>query len=337
MLILMADNRNPIQPDQYSASYYSIASVVNSEYARKHGYDFRYFLTSKSLEDGTNFSACQKAELSSREAFFQQVEYYLDVIFMNLRSLIIQNQNTLSKKPYWLDELYFRLRRRISSKLAFEKFETKDKFQNNCVHHILGPRVAAWSKIPAIYYAMQENYERIVYIDSDAIFNRFDMSIDDFLHNSSSNLGAIEKNALILTYNYPWTNRSANSGFMIWKNNDCAQKFLQTWWDTDGGKYHSEHDYEQYSLNCNLLADNSEFLNDIAILPIITFLERKKQFIRHVGSSHDRLRVPRFRQALAKQNISPKQFRLICERIKENHLCYLDTTKDMLNLTNRCT
>jgi hypothetical protein len=329
--MLMADNRNPIMTDLYQAPYYSLAAAVNFDYCLKHGYEFRYFQTSKSLNKDTDSSITQSIKPSSMELYIQQVVYHLGIHYMNLRALRVHNQ-----KEKWVDKTYFKVRRILTSTLVSTKPTNKNKSGHNCVHHKLGHRSAPWSKLPAIHQAMQEDYDRIVYIDSDAIFNIRDMSLDDFLLASSSTLAAIEEAHLTLTYNYPWTDVLANSGFMIWKNTDRAHKILRTWWNTDAGKHHFEHDYEQYALNSTFLSkDNkSEFQNDIAIIPAITFLERRKQFLRHVGIIQKRLRVLRFRQALSMLNIGPEKFKLLIEKIKERHLYKFDTIRDTVNLTN---
>jgi len=327
----MADNRNPIITDLYQAPYYTLAAAVNFDYCLKHGYEFQYCQTSDFLNQKDDSSSTQNNKPGSMEACRQKAAYHLDIHYMNLRALLPDKEtDTLG------DKTYFKIRKILNSTPGPAKHTDRNKLNHNCIHHKLGPRSAPWSKLLAIHQKMQEGYDRIVYIDSDALFNRRDMSLDDFLLASSSTLGVLREAHLTLTYNYPWTRKPANSGFMIWKNTNRAHEILHTWWNTNAGKYHFEHDYEQYVLNATFLSKNkkSEFKNDIAIIPAITFQERRRQFLRHVGSTQKQLRVLRFRQALSKLNLGAENFQQLIETIREKHLCTLDTSMDTINIIN---
>ena len=75
-LILMSDNRSPNCGSILESKYYTLASVINYLYAREHGYDFRFVVTSKNLEEKTiitdNF-------IKPPSVFFQKLKYLFDV------------------------------------------------------------------------------------------------------------------------------------------------------------------------------------------------------------------------------------------------------------------
>ena len=338
-LILMVDNRSPLEEDVYRAPYYSLTAAINCEYARNHGYSFRYYLVSGigQSEDQHPRSAdrkyANKDTHQNLESWWRRWMYFGDVFFMRSRCFLSFPSSRLDRWfSTWRDK-YGSFQKYVMPTNSVRVGFSKQKAQLTCVHSKWGPRAAPWSKLLALDDAMAKGYNRIVYIDSDAIFNRLDVNVDDFLASSTSTLAPIEEAALTLTFNYPWTQIEATSGFMIWKNTERAREILHHWWNIDAGDYHVHHDYEQHTLNNHLLQDvENGYKEHIAIIPTITFLERKKQYVRHVANPHSRARLSRFRYGLKAFGINSTAYRNLIREIEHHHLIWFDTRVDGINL-----
>lgn len=341
-LILMVDNRNPLEEDVYRAPYYSLTAAINFEYAKRYGYSFHYYLVSGigQSDDQHPRSAEQKCvnrdAHQNLESWWRRWMYFRDVFFMHSRCFLSIPPSRLDKWFSTWEEKYCSFQNYVMRANPVKVWHSKQKAHPTCVHSKWGPRAAPWSKLLALDDAMAKGHNRIVYIDSDAIFTRLDVNVDDFLISSTSTLAPIEEAALTLTFNYPWTQIEATSGFMIWRNTKRAREILHHWWNVDAGDYHVRHDYEQYVLNHHLLQDvENGYRERIAIIPAITFLERKKQYVRHVSNPHSRVRLSRFRYGLKASGINSNTYRNLIREIEHHHLIRFDTRDDGINL-RRC-
>jgi hypothetical protein len=320
-LILMSDNRAPDCASFLESKYYSLASVINYLYAKEHGYDFRFVVTSKNLGEeniiADNFN-------KTPSVFYQKLKYLFDVCYIKLRRKLLNEENI----QYRIDRAYNKLTRG-------ELFSENNKTNNtspgsmiNCRHEIFGSRSAPWSKLPAIYNAMNDGYSRIFYIDSDAFVNKSKISVDDYIYTHKDG-SSFQDILLFVTFNYPWLQEGkANSGFMIWECSENSKDLIKEWWNYDADKYHTQHDYEQNSFNTHVI-ENKLFEKRIKIIEDITFLERDNQFFRHISHSRSFLRIARMREQLFTLGINKKKFKLIQQEILTKHIKPLDTYHDL--------
>ncbi len=336
-LILMVEDRDPLEMDVFRAPYYSLTAAINFRYARRHGCAFQYHLAGgvepRGEDDRWDARQAQRRGDTQRRpaSWWRRRKYALDVRLMSSRCLLSIPSSRLDRRLSTWERLYASFRQHLMPSDPGKDAQKGWKDRPACVHARWGPRAVPWTKLLAVNHAMAQGYDRIVYIDSDAIFNRFEMSVDDFLMSSKSALAALEGAALTLTFNYPWTEIESTSGFMVWQNTELAKRILHHWWNVDAGDYHLEHDYEQHALNHHVLKDASGYREHIAIIPAISFVERRRQYVRHVSIAHSRVRLPRFRYALKACGVDADRYGELMDEIGQHHLVRLDTCEDRIN------
>jgi hypothetical protein len=111
------------------------------------------------------------------------------------------------------------------------------------------PRAAPWCKLAAVADALNE-FDVVVYIDSDAFFHSDDRSlpIRDVIergqengvgyHPASGSTLPLSKGGDAVVWfppNDPFGPR-LNSGLHIWRNNNRAWNFLRQWWNVDASR-----------------------------------------------------------------------------------------------------
>ncbi len=319
-LILMADNRNPDCVSILESKYYTLASVINYLYAKEHGYDFRFVVTSKNVGEKPTIT---DNSIKKTSTFFQKLKYIFDVYYIKLRRKLINEENV----SYRIDKAYKKITRGHFFSENNKINNTHPRSMLNCKHETFGFRSAPWGKLPAIYTAMNEGYSRIFYIDSDAFVNKSKMSIEDYIYSHKEGT-SFQDILLFVTFNYPWLNRAANSGFMIWECSEESKDLIKTWWNYDAGIYHTQHDYEQSPFNTHIINDKL-FEKRIKKIQDITFLERDHQYFRHIAHTHSFLRIPRMREQLFSLGLNEKKFKLIQQEILNKHIKPLDTYHDL--------
>lgn len=327
-LILMADTRHPVHTDIYSAPFYSHASVINLSYARQHGYDFSYYLVDPGGSEGKQ---CDAASHDAVPTALQRVRaltaFECDVWAMRA----VQMASPFLKKA-WLERqtrVSYRYRALRDALLLRGTRATESPSRHTgewCRHVKWGARAPAWGKLLALRHGLELNYERVVYIDSDAIFAASQTSLEAFLQMSSGSPTQSQSPTLIVFSNFPWTYVDANSGFMIWHNSARARALLDAWWNVDAGRYNLSHDWEQHGLNAHLLREGADgYRQQITILPDVCLLEQKGQFVRHITSPHAWEREPRMRLGLRQAKITAARYERLMDALARRHLVRLDT------------
>ena len=84
------------------------------------------------------------------------------------------------------------------------------------------PRHASWAKLIPVYNTLKK-YKRVVYIDTDAMFNNF-QSIDMFLSKYDT-----QNKQVIFLSDYPFNNNHPNAGFFICNHSLEALMFVRSW------------------------------------------------------------------------------------------------------------
>ena len=92
-----------------------------------------------------------------------------------------------------------------------------------------------WNKIPAILYLMNHTkHEYVIWMDIDAVFNRFDISFDKFIEQNKNRDMIVCRDIKDSKYKF-------NSGVMIIKNNGWSKKIFEDTWNTE-----IKHGYGKY-------------------------------------------------------------------------------------------
>ena len=319
-IVSMCDNRIPQDTPLHRARYFELAAVVNFSYAKKHGYAFRYYVV-----HGEHLFGRKGAIVSlDRSAIDRLIDVWEKGVHLATTNDISYKSRKLIYK-----NLVSPLRRRRDQKDP-PTMRGKFKRRQDCRHIQFGYRASPWCKLIGMYEALLEGFERVVYIDSDAIFNSHEMGITGFIGSTEVVSGQPDVATLILTDNFPYRVREANAGFLIWRNGPLAIKMLRTWWNLDAGPYHHQHDFEQYALH-KALIDSIEYKQHIAIFRAVTFREREGQFVRHVGSDQSHLREHRFRLSLKRLGICDRKFSRLAGEIRQHHVVVLNAEKSRIH------
>jgi hypothetical protein len=173
---------------------------------------------------------------------------------------------------------------------------------NNCFSPKNELRHSSWSKLLTSIKIIDEypQYDYVVYIDSDCIFNDFNLSIFNYLSKSKVVNGVpVENSNIIFLNDKPWSEVLPCAGFYIFKNNNESKKIFQEWFETDDPKNNLNHNWEQNSLYINL----NKFIDRISVIDDWMFREYPNQFLRHIGSEFFYHRIPFFTNVINNLNL----------------------------------
>jgi hypothetical protein len=146
-------------------------------------------------------------------------------------------------------------------------------------------RHPAWGKILSVLKAFKYfKYDRIVYIDTDCVFENQELSIDEYLNTFKNTSGKkIKKSAdLFFLNNYPYNVDEPCSGFFVAKKESID--IFNDWHKVDSN-YDNKHPWEQRSLSNYIYP---KWKNRIEIIDDIMF-ERNTvpQFLMHLTSDSE--------------------------------------------------
>jgi hypothetical protein len=152
----------------------------------------------------------------------------------------------------------------------------------NCLSPTKKNRHAAWSKILSCIKVIEEGYEYdfVVYLDSDCIFNNHETSLIEYLDERKNvlNENLNMKSDIFFMNNQPWHRFLPCSGFFLFKPNFKVLDFFKTWYKQDDKK-NLDHPWEQESLQ-SILIKNFE----VEIIDDWMFEDkRRNQYLRHIG------------------------------------------------------
>jgi hypothetical protein len=138
-------------------------------------------------------------------------------------------------------------------------------------------KAASWVKLLTIYSALKLNYEYIIYLDSDCIFNNQKININQIIR-------LLKKKQMLFYSDKPWNINLPNCGFILLKNSYFNKSFIKSWWQTFSLK-NLTHPYEQFWLQKFWLNNSKLVKKKIILLPDeICRLKNNKQFIFHMTS-----------------------------------------------------
>jgi len=332
----MSDTRNPLCDSLHRAPFYSLATTLNYEYALRHDYDFLFYWLrpEKSSAEGGERELDSRSEVrvavttSGRQSLLPTWKKSLPAHASYLLEIFTAKLNLSNLPPSVIRPWNFF--NRALNRILRHFIEPTSAISANanvhaCSHPVFGSRAPAWAKLLCIEDAMSKaDYDRIIYIDTDAFFAQLEVDVEQFLKEHAYN-----DELLVLTNNYPWTRaldsrggRDANTGFMIWNVQDDAFELLHQWWNTDGEVFNLKHDWEQYAFQQRILPIYS---NQILITPEVTFEERRGQYLRHIGSAERRFRRARMRLASSERKWTKTRWQFLNAELERNHLVSFGT------------
>lgn len=202
----------------------------------------------------------------------------------NYNSLVASINYEYCKRNNY-DFLYYRPY--LLNKDKTELFNCKNPKTNNLRH-------AAWSKLLSTTLALHLNYDYVCYIDSDCIFKDFNQTIQEFIKPYS------DKDIIFLN-DKPYSYTKPCSGFYICKVNNHAKNFLEDWYNVNITRRDKNHPWEQAALYTIYRKYN------VGIIDSWMFKEKQDQFLRHIGTADNKIRMPYFLNFIKTKNIDYEQ------------------------------
>lgn len=108
------------------------------------------------------------------------------------------------------------LNRKYAEKHGYEFILISEPFDGSVTH--------AWQKIPAMTKALDDGHKFVMYIDTDAVFNKHDISIESIIEKYPGDIliCSDESNSA--------GQYKTNGGAVIAKNSQNARDLLNSWW-----------------------------------------------------------------------------------------------------------
>ena len=179
-------------------------------------------------------------------------------------------------------------------------------------------KAASWVKLLTIYSTLNLNYEYIIYLDSDCIFNNQKITINQIVR-------LLKKKQMLFYSDKPWNINLPNCGFILLKNSYFNKSFIKKWWQTFSLK-NLTHPYEQFWLQKFWLNNLKIVKKKIILLPDeICRLKNKKQFIFHMTSDFAKKRDHFFNNYTNKNKLN---INLLKKKIKSKIVFFNPETVD---------
>jgi len=208
------------------------------------------------------------------------------------------------------------------------------------------PRAAPWCKLQAVYHILQNesDYQWIFFIDSDAIFTNYVVSITDFLNavqtktdgcSAQTFLVKSSSCSILFFIDAPYFDKQ-NTGQWIAKNNNLTRDYIRRWWGYSMPGRNFEHAYEQdamYGMLANM-AQRSETIGTI-LEPSMHHVS-DMQLTHHMTSvswpHEDRMRMINrtFARIVADPRFDQVDFAVVMKLIIERQMIVLDTSEDRI-------
>jgi hypothetical protein len=174
--------------------------------------------------------------------------------------------------------------------------ESSNKECIACVHAQYGGRAPPWCKLLAINETMHhysDQFDRIVYLDSDAFVNRLDHPLKETYFSK----------ALNMFWNHPYW--GVCSGIQFWQNTRDGREMIDAWWNSNTS-FNTIHDYEQSVFRYNTTI--MEYVSSIGVIKENVRENRVElggqAFFRHITRKKDNSRAMRMKTFMERNNIS---------------------------------
>jgi hypothetical protein len=133
-------------------------------------------------------------------------------------------------------------------------------------------RHSTWAKLFSTDLALDQEYDYVVYMDTDCIFKDFDQKIETFV------LAYPEKDILFLN-DKPWRRDRPNGGFYVLKVNSYTKRFAKDWYLYSIPERNRVHPFDQAALWMIYMKYNLKFVDQWFMR------EEPGQWLRHVTGS----------------------------------------------------
>ena len=119
-----------------------------------------------------------------------------------------------------------------------------------CRHQLLGERLPSYCKLAAVAEAFARGYAAAVFLDSDAFLQNVSLGVPALLARYREPR-AVAAADVSFASDRPFS-LGPNAGIQFWSNTPRAARLLRLWWQLPGGRFHTQHDFEQHALQWSL-------------------------------------------------------------------------------------
>jgi hypothetical protein len=178
------------------------------------------------------------------------------LVMMDTRPAFVPTRAAQPQYP----QLAFALNRMYACKHGYDLLYLRMR-SSVCSH---GPheRHPSYCKLAAVAEALSRGYTLVAFMDSDAFFQNASLPLprllDDFADIPTNSSGTSRRPLSKRRWDVRFASDrpfslGPNAGVQFWRNTPSAWRLLTLWWHLPGGRYHTEHDYEQHALQWGLL------------------------------------------------------------------------------------
>lgn len=278
--VFMADT-HPLVPD-IDAPYSSLAAVINWRYARRHGYDFTYYVLNASYAPEPGVETVEDRAVACRHPI-----------------------TGARRAPSWCKLLAaWREASRPTPPVSTDACPEEKTNRGAC-----SP-------------LQQETDRALgLFLDSDCIVSDQTLGIATFVDSSSrQKLAARSPSkpaATVGVFTHHWTpEQLPNAGVFWFRVGPAAAAFFQAWWDSNDPSHDRAHPWEQPSLERLLSPGVGPYAQSVALSSDPTMFHSDGQWIRHFTRLDSNSRLPRLHEKLAELGLnSADAFRSAVEEI----------------------
>jgi hypothetical protein len=212
-------------------------------------------------------------------------------------------------------------------------------------------RAASWAKLPGIWHIVDtlgKNYERIFYIDSDAVISPLHMnrSLDDAMNSWVNNTIRGNQNPwqsnFIFFYNHPWRDDMPCAGTFIFKVKE-GEPTLREWWDFNLSSKNFYHFHEQDALWHMISNPSYNFKMSDQTITIVNEKQFPSPWIRyedlwlcHISAYNYMLRSPILYHFLVHIGVNSNEiFKEKLSKIKSVKVNMLNVTEKMEQISSQ--
>ena len=177
--------------------------------------------------------------------------------------------------------------------------EGEESATHNCLDpNTLELRHVAWSKVLATKKALSLNYDYVVYLDSDCIFNDFERTVESLIQEHESLNMILFRDYVSDGYRF-----LPNSGFYVLKVCDHSRRLVDMWYNVNIPQYNSGHTWDQMGLWNIIPDDPTVFVSGEWMFHPGVITDGSIQFLRHLTTIEDESRIPFFTEMIDLKNI----------------------------------
>ena len=194
------------------------------------------------------------------------------IVMMDTRPALLPSDLRATKIEY--PQLAFELNRAYACAHGYDLLYLHQR-SPTCRHQLLGERLPSYCKLAAVAEAFARGYAAAVFLDSDAFLQNVSLGVPALLARYREPR-AVAAADVSFASDRPFS-LGPNAGIQFWSNTPRAARLLRLWWQLPGGRFHTQHDFEQHALQWSLqhLDAFRDGIETLTLQPMATGLDAR--------------------------------------------------------------